>query len=200
MIRQASVATTTAGKPSRRNRSLHGAIGPVSPSLMISQARDEAKVVASGAAVVVLCQHLLALNQWTSVDETRVLTRDENRRPQRQLLPPEEEAEIDGDAREPSLPDAQQEPEPNQPGIRHGDGLQRRHHAPGQHDGGHVDVRGDDRPQQREPLEGNVRNVEGREGPLVISIRPCSALGCHRIRRLEILVHPGHEGIAYVYL
>lgn len=50
IILHATVATTTAGKPSTRKSSLHGAMGPPSANLVISHARDEANVVASGAA------------------------------------------------------------------------------------------------------------------------------------------------------
>lgn len=52
MTRHAIVATTTAGKPSRRKSNLHGAIGPPSPTLAMTHANEEAKAVASGAAVL----------------------------------------------------------------------------------------------------------------------------------------------------
>lgn len=57
MTRQAIVATMTAGKPSRRKSSLHGAMGPFSPNLVMAQAREEAKAVASGAAMLWLALH-----------------------------------------------------------------------------------------------------------------------------------------------
>lgn len=51
MMRQARAATRTEGKPSMRKRRRQGAMGLDSASLRISQARDEAKEVARGAAV-----------------------------------------------------------------------------------------------------------------------------------------------------
>lgn len=57
MTRQAIVATMTAGKPSRRKSSLHGAMGPFSPSLVMTHAREEAKAVASGAAMLWLAPY-----------------------------------------------------------------------------------------------------------------------------------------------
>lgn len=47
---QAIVAIMTEGKPSSRNSSRHGAMGPPSATFRMSQASDEAKVVARGAA------------------------------------------------------------------------------------------------------------------------------------------------------
>lgn len=52
MTFHAMAATTTEGKPSTRKSRRQGAMGPSWPSLMMSQAREEAKVVASGAAVI----------------------------------------------------------------------------------------------------------------------------------------------------
>lgn len=46
----ASVATMTDGKPSMRKRRRQGAMGPYSPNLRMTQAREDANVVASGAA------------------------------------------------------------------------------------------------------------------------------------------------------
>ena len=50
MMCQAATAMTTEGKPSSRKSRRHGAIGPDSPSLRMTHAREEAKVVARGAA------------------------------------------------------------------------------------------------------------------------------------------------------
>src|SRR3569833_2945648 len=46
----AATATSTEGKPSMRKSSRQGAIGLARPTLMMTHARDEAKVVANGAA------------------------------------------------------------------------------------------------------------------------------------------------------
>jgi hypothetical protein len=45
-------ATRTEGKPSTMKRRRQGAMGLCSPSFVMSQAREEANVVAKGAAVV----------------------------------------------------------------------------------------------------------------------------------------------------
>ena len=50
MTFQAMAATRTEGKPSTRKSSRHGAMGLASPSLRTSQAREDAKLVARGAA------------------------------------------------------------------------------------------------------------------------------------------------------
>lgn len=52
---QAATATRTEGNPSTRKSRRHGAIGPYSAKLMISQASEDAKVVASGAATHSQC-------------------------------------------------------------------------------------------------------------------------------------------------
>ena len=50
MMRHAKAAIRMEGKPSTRKSRRQGAMGPDSPSLRISQAREEANEVARGAA------------------------------------------------------------------------------------------------------------------------------------------------------
>lgn len=114
----------------------------------------------------------------------------ENGRPKRQLMTLEEEAQIERNTREASLADTEEHSQGNQHGVRRRNGLQRRREPPRQDHHGDEDVRWDHLPQQRHPLEGNVRDVEGRQSPVVPVV-------ARRIG-LEVFVHAGDAGVADV--
>lgn len=104
-------------------------------------------------------------------------------------MPLVKEAQVKGHAGEARLADAEQDAQRDEHRIRHGDGLQRCRQAPAEHEGGDVDVRGDDLPQERHPLKGNVRDVKGRERPLVPVV-------AGRAGGLQVLVHAGDARVA----
>lgn len=150
----------------------------------MTQARVDAKLVARGAATyLVSLSHLFFTRQQH--------TRYKDGGPESQFIPPKEETKIERNASEARLADAQHHPHGDEHRVRRGDGLQGRRESPGQHHHGHKDVGGDELPQERHPLKGNVRDVECRQRPLV----PVIARGVG----LEVLVHACYASVADIY-
>ena len=85
------------------------------------------------------------------------------------LVPQVEEAEQVGDAGPVAgLEEAEEEARGHHAREGEGRGLQRRDDAPPHHAEGRPDVRREDLPHQREPLEDDVGDVEDGEQPLVV--------------------------------
>lgn len=118
-------------------------------------------------------------------------TRDEDGCAEGQFLSLIKEAQIERNAREPSLSNAQQDAQCNEHRIRDGNGLQRRRYPPRHDQHRDVDVRRDELPQERHPFECNVRNVKGRERPFV----PVVARGVG----LQVFVHAGDARVADIW-
>lgn len=118
----ARAATRMDGKPSMRKRRRQGAMGTDSASLRMSQASEEANDVARGAAVC--CQSSVRGNR------AKPHTRHEDGGPKSQLMPLEEERQVERHAGKASLSNAQQSPQEDQHGVVDGHGLQRGSDAP----------------------------------------------------------------------